>query len=162
MHFVTGLLPRAIQEMEFNSQVLSIIFARQYQGQGNELGLARPLYIGTDTTVAYIYQQSLIPPMATDKTQSLSKPPCTETDTYDFGLHSFWDGVRFLVFSILTLISVAIMLVVGSFFVIGLIFFPFAEISTGFAKSKSHWHRFTAFFGHLFNKFFQFVDGLWD
>ena len=148
--------------MDFDSRTLSIMFARQIQGDINELGPARPSSIGADATIAHMHQQSLIPPMAANTTQSLSRPPSLKADAYTLGLHSLWDGVRFLVFSILTLLCVAIILIVGSFFVIGLVLFPFAEIPTGFARSTCHWHRFRAFFGQLFNKLFRFVDGLWD
>lgn len=100
--------------------------------------------------------------MAPNTTLILSRTPSTEADGYALGLHSLWDGVRFLVFSTLTLLCLAIILVYGNFFVMGLVFFPFAEIATGFAKSTSHWYRYTAFFGLLFNKIFRFVNGLWD
>ena len=94
--------------------------------------------------------------------QILSGPPSAEADKYTFGSHSLWDGVRFLAFFILTVLCVAFILTTGAFFLVGLIFFPLAEIPTWFTKSTQHWHHFTAFFGLLFNKIFQFVNGLWD
>ena len=128
----------------------------------NELGPGPPQSNGTDVIVGYDHQQNLIPPMPTNSAQIHSGIPSTEADNYTFGSHSLWDGVRFLAFSILTLLCVAIILTIGGFFVVGLVLFPIAEIPTGFARSTHHWHRFREFFGLLFNKVFKFVNGLWD
>ena len=148
--------------MEFDLRTLSVNYARPNLGEGNELGPARQWPNGADVIIGHNHQQTLIPPMPANTAQILSGPPSTEADNYTFGSHSLWDGVRFLALFILTLLCVAIIFIIGGFFVAGLVLFPIAEIPTGFARSTHHWHRFRAFFGLLLNKVFGFVNGLWD
>ena len=115
----------------------------------------------SDNTSGRIHQQILIPPAAPPAIQGLSESP-PESDGYEFGWHALWDGIRFLVFFILTLLAIALIFVIGSFFIVGFVVFPFAEIPTGFARCGQHWKRFVSYFGGLLNKVFRFVDGLWD
>ena len=144
------------EKMDLDLRILSVNYAQ------DELGLAPPWSNGTDVVVDFSHQHNQIPPLHANSTEILSGPPPTKADKYTFGSHTLWDGVRFLAFSILTLLCVAIILTVGGFFVVGLVLFPMAEIPTGFVRSKRHWHHFWAFFGLLFNKVFKFVNGLWD
>ena len=115
----------------------------------------------SDNTNERTHQQTFKPPVAPPTIQGLSESS-PEADGYDVGWHSLWDGIRFLLFSILTLIAVALILVIGCFFLIGFILFPFTEIPTGFLRCGKHWKRFVSYFGGLLNKVFRFVDGLWD
>ena len=149
-----------LETMEFVSRALGVAFVQQHQGE--RYGPTRPSSIDTDAASVRMYQQRLVFPVAANTTQSLFRAPSVEADAYNFGLHSFWDRVRFLVFSFSHRFVSQSYFIIGSFFVVGLILFPFAEIPIGFANSASHWHRFMAYFGVLFNKLFRFVDGVWD
>ena len=115
----------------------------------------------SDNTNERTYQQTLIPPAAPPTIQGLSDSS-PESNGYEFGWHALWEGIRFLIFSILTLLAVALILVIGCFFLIGFILFPFTEIPTGFLRCGQHYKRFVSYFRGLFNKVFRFVDGLWD
>lgn len=115
----------------------------------------------SDNTVEHTHGQAPITLAAPATIQGLSEPS-PESDGYEFGRHALWDGIRFLVFSILTLLAVALILVIGGFFLVGFVLFPFTEIPTGFARCDQHWKRFVSYFGGLLNKVFRFVDGLWD
>ena len=115
----------------------------------------------SDNTFERTYQQTPMPPAAPSTIQGLSEAS-PESNAYEFGWHALWDGIRFLVFSILTPLAVALILVVSGFSLIGFVLFPFTEIPTGFARCGQHWKRFVSYFGGLLNKIFKFVDGLWD
>jgi hypothetical protein len=139
---------------------LSVLVQRQFEG-ASEPRPSRPS-INTNPTIVDFNQQALMLQAAPSTTHSFSESPSSKPDAYAFSFYPVWDGARFLVFSILTLLCVAVILIVASFGVIGVILFPFAEIPTGFARCKRHWKRFNGFFRRLFNKIFRFVDGLWD
>ena len=106
-------------------------------------------------------RQTPTPPAAPPTIQGPSEY-APESDAYKFPWHSFWAGVRLLAFSILTLLAVVLILIAVGFFIAGVVLFPFWEIGTGFTRCRQHWKRFVSCFGAMFNKNFNFIDGLWN
>ena len=117
--------------------------------------------LNNDNIIEQTQRQTPIPPAAPPTIQGPSNYT-PEYDAYNFGWHSLWAGIRFLAFSILTLLAVALIFIVFGFFLAGFVLFPFAEIATGFARCSQHWKRFVSYFGAMFNKISNFVDGLWN
>ncbi len=89
-------------------------------------------------------------------------PPPSPMQPYQLGPHSIIDACQFLLFCILTLLSFALVLVLGGFYTVTLVLFPFVEIVTGFTRTREHWKRFNDFYAHLFSRLFNFGSGLWD
>jgi len=109
------------------------------------------------------FHQLLVSPApAPNNLQTPSRQPPSDSGGYSIGAHSLVDGLQYLLFFVLSLLSFAIILIIGGFYVVCLILFPFAELPSLFKRSEQHWMRFNAFFSHLFNKIFRFAGALWD
>ena len=158
--FNTRLVARLSWRETMNLPIFSVLLMRQVGGATIELQPSHP-FNKIDSTAVHTLEQTLVHPVGSDTIQNFSEIP-SQSETSAIGWHSLWDGIRFLVFLVLTLLVIAFILVVGGFFVVGFVLFPFVEIPTGFARCESHWKRLTGFFGRLFNNTFKFVDGLWD
>lgn len=91
-----------------------------------------------------------------------SRQPTSTPEGGSIGMHSIGDGVQFLIFSVLSLLAFAIILIIGCFYIASLMLFPFGEIPTLFRHSKRDLQRFNDFYRNLFRKVFRFTSGLWD
>lgn len=158
--FNSRLVARLSWRETISLPIFSVLVARQVGGGTIELQPSHP-FNKTDSTAVHTLEKTLVHPVGSDTIQNFSEIP-SRSETSAIGRHSLWGVIRFLVFLILTLLTIAFILMVGGFFVVGLVLFPFVEIPTGFARCKFHWKRFTGFFGRLFNNAFKFVDELWD
>lgn len=96
-----------------------------------------------------------------------SVPPALQqsangSEGYTIGSHSIGDGLQLLIFSVLSLLAFATILIIGSFSVISMILFPVAEILTLCRYAKRDWKRCSQFYRKLIGKVFRFTKGLWD
>ena len=93
--------------------IFSALIARQVGGGTIELQPSHP-FNKTDSTAVHTLEKTLVHPVGSDTIQNFSEIP-SQSETSAIGRHSLWDGIRFLVFLILTLLTIAFMLMVGGF-----------------------------------------------
>ncbi len=76
--------------------------------------------------------------------------PAPQTNGFSLGLRYLEDGARFLLFFILSCITMGFIIAIAGFYVAALIIFPFVELPTLYKISSRDWSSLNSFFGGFF------------